>query len=343
MEYRTLGRSGCSVSSLCLGTMTFGAETAEAGAHEQLDVFVEAGGTLVDTADVYSAGAAEEIVGRWLAARPADVRDRVVLATKGRMPMGTEPNAVGNSRRHLRRALDDSLRRLGVEHVDLYQLHAWDPHTPLEETLHFLDDAVHAGTIAYPGLSNFTGWQVQKAIDLAEHRHWAVPVTLQPSYSLLVRQIEFEIVPACLDNGLGLLPWGPLGGGWLSGKYTRDQRPEGATRLGEDPGRGMEAYDRVGAQERTWDVLEAVQDVAEARGASMAQVALAWLAARPAVTSVILGARTTEQLRDDLGAADLVLDAEETARLDAVSDPGAADYPYGEVGAEQRSRDLSGA
>ncbi|MEX5718994.1 aldo/keto reductase [Geodermatophilus maliterrae] len=343
MEYRTLGRSGCSVSSLCLGTMTFGAETDEAGAHEQLDVFVEAGGTLVDTADVYSAGASEEIVGRWLAARPADVRDRVVLATKGRMPMAAEPNGVGNSRRHLRRALDDSLRRLGVEHVDLYQLHAWDPHTPLEETLGFLDDAVHAGKIAYPGLSNFTGWQVQKAIDLAERRHWAVPVTLQPSYSLLVRQIEYEIVPACLENGLGVLPWGPLGGGWLSGKYTRDQRPEGATRLGEDPDRGMEAYDRVGAKERTWDVLEAVQDVAEARGASMAQVALAWLAARPAVTSVILGARTTEQLRDDMGAADLVLDGEETARLDAVSDPGAADYPYGEVGAEQRSRDLSGA
>ncbi|SDC53309.1 Predicted oxidoreductase [Geodermatophilus telluris] len=340
MEYRTLGRSGCAVSALALGTMTFGAETDEAGAHEQLDVFVEAGGTLVDLADVYSAGAAEEITGRWLAARPAEVRDRVVLATKGRMPMGEEPNAVGNSRRHLRRALDDSLRRLGVDHVDLYQLHAWDPLTPLEETLRFLDDAVRAGKIGYPGLSNFLGWQVQKAVDLAEREHLAVPVTLQPSYSLLVRQVEFEIVPACLHNGLGLLPWGPLGGGWLSGKYTRDQRPSGATRLGEDPARGMEAYDRVGERERTWDVLEAVQDVAEARGASMAQVALAWLAARPAVTSVILGARTVEQLRGNLAAADVVLDDDETARLDAVSDPGAADYPYGEIGVEQRTRVL---
>ncbi len=340
MEHRTLGRSGCAVSALALGTMTFGAETDEAGAHEQLDVFVEAGGTLVDLADVYSAGAAEEITGRWLAARPAEVRDRVVLATKGRMPMGEEPNAVGNSRRHLRRALDDSLRRLGVDHVDLYQLHAWDPLTPLEETLRFLDDAVRAGKIGYPGLSNFLGWQVQKAVDLAEREHLAVPVTLQPSYSLLVRQVEFEIVPACQHNGLGLLPWGPLGGGWLSGKYTRDQRPSGATRLGEDPARGMEAYDRVGGRERTWDVLEAVQDVAEARGASMAQVALAWLAARPAVTSVILGARTTEQLRGNLAAADVVLDDDETARLDAVSDPGWSDYPYGEVGTEQRSRTL---
>ncbi|PRY50978.1 aryl-alcohol dehydrogenase-like predicted oxidoreductase [Geodermatophilus tzadiensis] len=340
MEYRTLGRSGCAVSALALGTMTFGAETDETGAHEQLDVFVEAGGTLVDTADVYSAGAAEEITGRWLAARPAEVRDRVVLATKGRMPMGEEPNAVGNSRRHLRRALDDSLRRLGVDHVDLYQLHAWDPLTPLEETLRFLDDAVRAGKIGYPGLSNFLGWQVQQAVDLAEREHLAVPVTLQPSYSLLVRQVEFEIVPACRHNGLGLLPWGPLGGGWLSGKYTREQRPTGATRLGEDPARGMEAYDRVGGRERTWDVLEAVQDVAEARGASMAQVALAWLAARPAVTSVVLGARTTEQLRGNLAAADVVLDDDETARLDAVSDPGAADYPYGEIGVEQRTRAL---
>jgi aryl-alcohol dehydrogenase-like predicted oxidoreductase len=322
--------------------MTFGAETDEAGSHEQLDVFVEAGGTLVDTADVYSAGASEGIIGRWLAARPGDVRDRVVLATKGRFPMGAEPNALGNSRRHLRRALDASLRRLGVDHVDLYQLHAWDPRTPLEESLRFLDDAVSAGKIGYPGLSNFTGWQVQKAVDLAERHHLTVPVTLQPSYSLLVRETELEIVPACQENGLGLLPWGPLGGGWLSGKYTRDQRPEGATRLGEDPGRGMEAYDRVSSRQRTWDVLEAVQDVAEARGASMPQVALAWLVARPAVTSVILGARTTGQLRDDLGVVDVVLEPDEVARLDAVSDPGAADYPYGEVGATQRSRDLAG-
>jgi aryl-alcohol dehydrogenase-like predicted oxidoreductase len=323
--------------------MTFGAETDEAGAHEQLDTFVDAGGTLVDTADVYTAGAAEEVIGRWLASRPADVRDRVVLATKGRFPTGDEPNSLGNSRRHLSRALDASLTRLGVDCVDLYQLHAWDPHTPLEESLRFLDDAVRAGKVHYVGLSNFTGWQVQKAVDLAEHQHLAVPVTLQPSYSLLVRDVEHEIVPACLHNGLGLLPWSPLAGGWLSGKYTRDQRPAGATRLGEDPGRGMEAYDRVGARQRTWDVLEAVQDVAEQRGVAMPQVALAWLMSRPAVTSVILGARTTEQLRGNLGAAHLALAPAELARLDAVSDPGAVDYPYGELGIDQRSRDLSGA
>ena len=342
MEVRRLGRSGCGVSALCLGTMTFGDETDEAAAHEQLDVFVEAGGTLVDTADVYSAGAAEQIVGRWLAHRPAEVRDRIVLATKGRFATGDEPNGLGSSRRHLRRALDDSLRRLGVEHVDLYQLHAWDPQTPLEETLRFLDDAVRAGKIGYPGLSNFTGWQVQKAVDLAERHGLAVPVTLQPSYSLLVREVELEIVPACEHNGLGLLPWSPLAGGWLSGKYTRDARPTGATRLGEDPERGIEAYDRVGSRSRTWDVLDALQGVAEEQDAPMAQVALAWLLARPSVSSVVLGARTTEQLRANLGAADLVLSDEQARRLDAVSAPEVSDYPYGGPGIEQRSRSLAG-
>jgi aryl-alcohol dehydrogenase-like predicted oxidoreductase len=342
VDHRLLGRSGTSVSSLCLGTMTFGDESDEGVAHAQLDAFVEAGGTLVDTADVYSAGASESIIGRWLAARPADVRDRVVLATKGRFSTSDDPNGLGSSRRHLRRALDASLRRLGVDHVDLYQVHAWDPCTPLEETLRFLDDAVHAGKIGYPGLSNFTGWQVQKAVDLAEREHLAVPVTLQPAYSLLVRGIEHEIVPACEHNGLGLLPWSPLAGGWLSGKYTRDSRPSGATRLGEDPSRGIEAYDRVGGQARTWDVLEAVQDVAEAHDVPMSQVALAWLLARPAVTSVILGARTLEQLLQNLGAADLVLSPEDHARLDAVSAPDVPDYPYGEPGREQRSRRLDG-
>ena len=281
-------------------------------------------------------------MGRWLASRPAEVRERVVLATKGRFPTGDEPNAVGNSLRHLSRALDASLSRLGVEQVDLYQLHAWDPCTPLEESLRFLDDARRTGKIAYAGLSNFTGWQVQKAVDLAERRHLAAPVTLQPSYSLLVREVEYEIVPACEHNGLGLLPWSPLAGGWLSGKYIRDTRPTGATRLGEDPARGIEAYDRVGGRAQTWEVLAAVQDVAEARGVSMAQVALAWVRDRPTVSSVIVGARTTEQLRANLASADLVLSEQETARLDEVSAPPAADYPYGGPGLEQRSRSLTG-
>lgn len=342
MEYRTLGRSGCSVSTLALGTMTFGAESDESCAFAQLDRFVEAGGTLIDTADVYTAGAAEEIIGRWLAARPADIRDRVTIATKGRFPMGTGPNDVGLSRSHLDRALNASLRRLGVESVELYQVHSWDPLTPIEETLRFLDDAVRRGRIHYVGLSNFTGWQLQKAVDVADFRGLSRPVTLQPQYSLLSREIEWEITPACASEGLGLLPWSPLGGGWLTGKYRRDARPSGATRLGENPERGTEAYDRRGKVERTWDVVRTVRAVAEERNVSMAQVALAWVLARPGVSSVILGARTPEQLEDNLAAAELRLSEGELARLDEVSDPGAADYPYGAPGVEQRSRALAG-
>jgi aryl-alcohol dehydrogenase-like predicted oxidoreductase len=340
VEHRTLGRSGCVVSSLCLGTMTFGQETDEAAAFAQLDRFVEAGGNLVDVADVYVGGESERIVGRWLADRPADVTDHVVLATKGRFPTGDGPNDVGLSRRHLTRALDASLDRLGVEAIDLYQVHGWDPLTPLEETLRFLDDAVTSGKVGYVGLSNYTGWQLQRAVDLAAFRGWSVPVTLQPQYNLLVREIEWEIVPACEANGLGLLPWSPLGGGWLTGKYRRDERPTGTTRLGEDPERGVEAYGRRGTLERTWDVVDAVREVAQARGVTMAQVALAWVRDRPGVSSVILGARTVEQLEDNLGADDVHLDADETATLDAASDPGAADWPYGEKGVEQRSRSL---
>jgi aryl-alcohol dehydrogenase-like predicted oxidoreductase len=341
MDYRTLGRSGCAVSNLCLGTMTFGAETDEAGSHAQLDRFVESGGTLVDTADVYSAGVSEEIIGRWLADRPADVTDAVVLATKGRFPMSDRPNGSGLSTRHLTRALDASLRRLGRDTIDLYQVHAFDPWTPLEETLRTLDGFIRAGKINYYGLSNFTGWQLTKLVDLAQALNVARPVTLQPQYSLIVREIEWEILPAAQDAGLGLLPWSPLGGGWLSGKYRRDSRPTGTTRLGEDPNRGMEAYDRRGT-ERTWAVIDAVQKVADGRGVSMAEVALAWVTDRPGVTSTILGARTLEQLETNLAAADLHLDAEEIAALDAASDLNATDYPYGELGIGQRSRNLAG-
>jgi len=343
MEYRTLGRSGCAVSSLCLGTMTFGVETDELGAHQQLDRFGEAGGNFVDTADVYGDGKSEEIIGRWFASRPADVTEPVVLATKGRFPQGGDdsPNGAGLSARHLTRALDASLRRLGLESVDLYQVHAYDPLTPLEETLRTLDQFIRAGKIRYYGLSNFTGWQLTKAVHLARALNVAEPVTLQPQYSLLAREIEWEIVPACLDAGLGLLPWSPLGGGWLSGKYRRDQRPSGDTRLGDDPNRGMEAYDRRGT-ERTWNVIDAVQKVAEDRGVSMAEVALAWVTARPAVTSTILGARTLGQLEANLRSAELELTAAESTALDAASDPHVVDYPYGELGQEQRGRTLEG-
>ncbi|MET0694626.1 MAG: aldo/keto reductase [Propionibacteriaceae bacterium] len=341
MEYRTLGRSGCAVSNLCLGTMTFGSESSEEVSHAQLDRFVEAGGTLVDTADVYSGGVSEEIIGRWFANRPADVTEPVVLATKGRFPLDSFPNGAGLSNRHLTRALDASLTRLGLDSVDLYQVHAFDPYTPLDETLRTLDGFIRAGKIRYYGLSNFTGWQLTKAVHLARALNLAEPITLQPQYNLLVREIEWEIVPAVLDAGLGLLPWSPLGGGWLSGKYKRDERPTGATRLGENPERGMEAYDRR-STERTWDVIDAVQKIAEDRGVTMAEVALSWLTDRPAVTSTILGARTLEQLETNLKAADLHLSADETAALSEASDLRAADYPYGEMGQAQRGRVLAG-
>ncbi len=340
MRYRTLGNSGCAVSELCLGTMTFGNETDEEGAHAQLDLFLESGGTFVDTADVYTAGVSEEIIGRWLASRPAEVTDRVVLATKGRFPIEPGPNSGGSSNRHLSRALEASLTRLGVDGVDLYQVHAWDAWTPIEETLQTLDGFVRAGLIRYYGFSNFTGWQLTKATHRARELGLATPVTLQPQYSLIVREIEWEIVPAALDAGLGLLPWSPLGGGWLTGKYQRDQRPTGDTRLGDDPGRGMEAWERRGT-ERTWDIVEAVQRVADGRGTTMAAVALSWVTNRPGVTSTILGARTVEQLGDNLGSVDVELDPDELAALDEASDLHATDYPYGELAVDQRARDLA--
>jgi aryl-alcohol dehydrogenase (NADP+) len=252
--------------------------------------------------------------------------------------MGDGRNDAGLSRTHLGRALDASLRRLGVDTVDLYQAHAWDPLTPIEETLGFFDDAVRAGKIRYAGVSNFLGWQLQKAALMAGD---AAPiVTLQPQYNLLVRDIELEIVDVCHNEGIGILPWSPLAGGWLTGKYDRDEQPTGATRLGEDPGRGMEAYGPRNAHERTWRIIHTIGEIAEGRGVPMSQVALAWVADRPAVTSVILGARSVAQLDENLGAADLHLSDKETARLTDASAPLVADYPYGAPGVEQRSRSL---
>ncbi|HEY3506881.1 MAG TPA: aldo/keto reductase [Actinocatenispora sp.] len=339
MEFRTLGGTGTVVSTLCLGTMTFGNESTEEVSHAQLDRFVEVGGNFIDTANVYSRGVSEQIVGRWLANRPG-VRDQVVIATKGRFPMGDGKNDLGLSRVNLTRALDASLSRLGVEAVDLYQAHAFDALTPLEETLRFFDDAVTAGKIRYAGVSNFLGWQLQKAALLTDFLRLTPIVTLQPQYNLLVRDIEFELVDVCRQENIGILPWSPLAGGWLTGKYRRDSTPTGATRLGEDPERGMEAYAKRNADERTWRVVDAVRTVAEQRGVSMAQIALAWANDRPAVTSVILGARTVAQLDDNLAAAGLHLSDKETALLTDASAPIVADYPYGVGGVAQRSRTI---
>ena len=221
-------------------------------------------------------------------------------------------------------------------------MHAWDALTPVEETLGFLDDAVRVGKISYYGFSNYLGWQLTKAVHVARAHGWATPVTLQPQYNLLVRDIEHEVVPAALDAGVGLLPWSPLGGGWLTGKYERDVPPHGATRLGENPQRGMEAWEARNAQERTWRVVDAVRDVADSHSVPMSQVALAWLSSRPGVTSVILGARTVDQLLDNMGATDLDLTDDELTRLTDASAPIVDDYPYGDAGVAQRHRRLTG-
>jgi aryl-alcohol dehydrogenase-like predicted oxidoreductase len=335
MRLRPLGASGALVTEFCLGTMTFGAESDEGESHRMLDAFAEAGGNFIDTADVYSQGRSEEIIGRWLERRGH--RDDLVIATKVRFRMGDRPNELGLSREWIRRAVENSLRRLQIDHIDLYQAHCWDPLTPLEETLSAFDELVRAGTIRYVGVSNFAGWQLQRAALLTRFGGWAPVVTLQPQYNLLAREIEWEILPVCQEERIGLLPWSPLGGGWLTGKYRPDERPTGATRLGENPERGVEAYDKRNT-ERTWRILEVVSRIAEQRGATPAQVALNWLLRRPAMTSVVLGARTLSQLEDNLGSAGWQLSDDELAALNEVSKPPLPEYPYGFIEDAERRR-----
>jgi len=330
MRKRLLGRTGVLVSEFALGTMTFAQEADEQAANALLDHYVESGGNLVDTADVYPPvgprGTSEEIIGRWLSRHPA-MRDSIILATKCRGRMDDAGNSEGLSRRWVIRACEGSLRRLGTDHIDLYQAHQWDPATPIEETLVAFDMLVRSGKVRYIGVSNFTGWQLERTVLSARHIGAAVPVSLQPQYNMLAREIEGELVPVCLEEGLGILPWGPLGQGWLSGKYTRETAPTGTTRLGEDPKRGLEAYDRRNI-ERTWRIVEAVQSVAAELGVPPARVALRWLADRPGVAAPLLGARTVEQLRENLMAAELTLSEHQRSRLEDVSAPATPDYPY---------------
>jgi aryl-alcohol dehydrogenase-like predicted oxidoreductase len=326
MLTRTLGKTGVLVTELGLGTMTFGEQADEATSHAILDRYLDAGGNFVDTADIYGNGATEEIIGSWLGKRPG-ARDAIVLATKGCLPMRgvRDRNAGGLSRRWIMRACEGSLRRLGVDHVDLYQMHTWDPLTPLEESLAAFDDLVSAGKVRYVGVSNFVGWQLQRAILLARHDRLAPVLTLQPHYNLLARDLEWEIVPLCLDEGIGIIPWSPLAQGWLTGKYRRGETPAEGTRLADDPNRGVEDYDRRDT-ERTWRILDVLRESATTMDASMAQVALRWLMDRPAVSTAPVGARTVAQLEQSLPAADLVLPDEIRDRLDEVSAPVSEDF-----------------
>ena len=320
MDYRQLGRSGLRVSALTLGTMTFGGKDRFAnvgttdleGAKRQVDMCLDAGINLFDTADVYSAGVSEEILGEAIGSR----RDDVLIATKARMPMGDGPNDAGLSRHHIIRSCEASLRRLGTDYIDLYQVHEWDGVTPMEETLTALDDLQRGGKIRYAGSSNFSGWQLSKALGISERDKLVRYVSQQIFYSLQARDAEYELVPAGLDQGVSILVWSPLAGGLMSGKYRRGtEAPEGSRQLTdwkEPPVRDQEA---------TYDVVEVLVEVAEAHGVSAAQVALAWLLQRPGVASVIVGARTDDQLADNLAAADLELSAEDVAKLDDVSKP----------------------
>jgi len=343
MEYRRLGESGTVVSRLALGSMYFGGETPQAEAFAIMDAYVEAGGNLVDTANVYMGGQSEAIVGQWFAARPGELTDRVVLATKGRHSVHAGPNAAGLSRRGLQRLLDESLRNLGRDRIDLYQLHSWDPLTPPEETLRFLDAAVRAGKIHYVGLSNFTGWQLQLFISTARESGLEIPITLQQQYSLLSRENEWEVIPAALHNRIGLLPWSPLAGGFLAGKYRRGARPASGTRAGSEKPLYQWTSEEYADSDRNWATIDLVKQIAERIGKTPSQVALAWVADRPSVTAPIFGARSMAQLRDNLEAATLHLDAEATAALERVSRPTPGGYPYGAFGAAQRARPADGS
>jgi aryl-alcohol dehydrogenase-like predicted oxidoreductase len=326
LEYRVLGRSGLKISVLTFGTMTFGGEsffaktgaTDVAGAQRQLDLCLDAGVNIVDTADVYSKGRSEEILGEALDGR----RNRLLVATKARFPMGPGPNDEGLSRYHLIAECEASLRRLRTDHIDLYQLHEWDGLTPLDETMEALNTLVKSGKVRYVGASNFSGWHLMKAMETARANGFVPLVSQQIYYSLQARDAENELVPVSIDQGLGILVWSPLAGGLLSGKYRRGQDvPEGSRHLqnwGEPP---------VHDEDRLYNTIEALVEIAQSRGVSAAEVALAWLLGRPAVTSLVIGARTEEQLATNLRAASLTLSADERAKLDAVSQQ-PLQYPY---------------
>jgi aryl-alcohol dehydrogenase-like predicted oxidoreductase len=327
MEYRLLGRSGLKVSVLAMGTMTMGGKgafakvgnTGVAEAKRLIDLCIDHGVNLIDTADVYSAGASEEIIGEALGGKR---KGGVHIATKARFAMGDGPNDRGLSRHHLIEACEASLRRLKTHVIDLYQLHEWDGLTPLEETLSALDQLLRAGKIRYIGCSNYSGWHLMKALAIADRDRLPRFVSQQIHYTLEAREAEYELVPIAVDQGVGILVWSPIAGGLLSGKHRRNAKsPEGTRQLAgwtEPP---------IRDEERLWRIVDEVVAIAEARGVSGAQVALAWLLGRPGVTSLIIGGRTEDQFKDNLAAASLELTTEERTRLDEVSAPPLL-YPY---------------
>jgi aryl-alcohol dehydrogenase-like predicted oxidoreductase len=327
MEYRLLGRSGLRISTITMGTMTFGGSgwAQKAGALDVseakrlVDLCIDAGVNLLDTADAYSDGRSEEIVGEILQGKR---KDGVLIATKARYPMGNGANNAGNSRYHLIEACEASLRRLKTDVIDLYQLHHWDGHTPLEETMEALDTLVRQGKVRYVGCSNFSGWHIVKALGVCERDRRQRFVGQQIHYSLESRDAEHELLPVAVDQGLGVLVWSPLAGGLLSGKHRRNQAaPEDSRQFAgwtEPP---------IRDENRLWNIVESLISIAEERGVSPAQIALSWLIGRRPITSIVIGGRTEAQFRDNLAAADLNLTAEERNLLDNVSRT-PLPYPY---------------
>jgi len=323
---RFLGKTGVKVSELCFGTMTFGGRSffkyvgqlGQKEANTLVDMSLEAGINFFDTADVYSEGLSEELLGKALGKR----RQSIILATKVRGKMGPGPNDIGLSRRHIIEGCNASLKRLGTDYIDLYQVHNFDPDTPQEETMRALDDLVRQGKVRYIGCSNYSGWQLMKALAIADKRGWERFVTLQSLYSLLARELENEMVPLCLDQGLGILVWSPLSGGFLSGKYRRGKPQPKGTRLSAPQPRFIPHDDEKG-----FDIVEELDRIAKAHKATVAQAALNYLPAKEGVSSVIIGARTPEQLTDNLKTTDWEMSAEEVSQLDEMSQP-APLYPY---------------
>lgn len=327
MDHVPFGRTGLRVSKLCLGTMTFGFQCDDDTSFAILDAATEAGITFIDTADVYplgappaSFGATEELLGRWLRGR----RDRVVLATKCHFPTGPMPWDAGNSRQNIMRAIDASLRRLRTDHVDLYQLHAWDRHTPIDETLGALDDLVHSGKVRYVGCSNVLAYQVARSLGRSEAQRLVAFASLQPRYNLLYRQPERELLPMCQEEGLAVIPYNPIAGGLLSGKHTRGAPTEGTRfTLGWAAPRYQERY----WHDREFDTVEALRPLAAEDGRSMAELAVGWVLSREAVTAPIIGASRPDQLRDAVRAVNRPLDEDLVQRLDELT----YEYRFGDA------------
>ena len=323
MEYRFLGNTGLKVSELAFGTQTFGWGADEKTSHALADLFLEAGGNLFDTADSYNSGLAESMLGSWLKARKN--RHSLIVATKVFFPTEDGPNDAGASRKHIFHSINESLGRLKTDYVDLYQIHCFDLSTPLEETLSALDDLVRAGKIRYVGASNYTASQLEKALMLSEIHQWESFSALQAEYSLIVRSTEWEILPLCKEEGVGFLAWSPVAGGWLTGKYGRNQPPPSNSRVGRKDRWDDQPEQRE--SELTWRVIDNLIEIGKDCGKTPAQIALNWILQQPGITASILGVRTLEQLRENLGCIGWQLSEEEMNKLKKASHV-PLPYPY---------------